>query len=144
MGLNIFDIQIPQFGLLTPLIVMSFVMALAALFVYIFLPNSEFITETESKSSNLEFDNNLKLLLSIGITIFTAFALVQSVTAFYVQDRFEYDLDETAKSTALLLGTMAFMAIVSQLTIVQRYKGCLLYTSPSPRDKRQSRMPSSA
>ena len=26
----------------------------------------------------------------------------------------------------------------------QRSKGCLLYTSPSPRDKRQSRMPSSA
>ena len=25
-----------------------------------------------------------------------------------------------------------------------RSKGCLLYTSPSPRDKRQSRMPSSA
>ena len=24
------------------------------------------------------------------------------------------------------------------------YMGCLLYTSPSPRDKRQSRMPSSA
>ena len=24
------------------------------------------------------------------------------------------------------------------------YKDCLLYTSPSPRDKRQSRMPSSA
>ena len=24
------------------------------------------------------------------------------------------------------------------------YDGCLLYTSPSPRDKRQSRMPSSA
>ena len=25
-----------------------------------------------------------------------------------------------------------------------KYKSCLLYTSPSPRDKRQSRMPSSA
>ena len=25
-----------------------------------------------------------------------------------------------------------------------QYNGCLLYTSPSPRDKRQSRMPSSA
>ena len=25
-----------------------------------------------------------------------------------------------------------------------KYDGCLLYTSPSPRDKRQSRMPSSA
>ena len=28
--------------------------------------------------------------------------------------------------------------------LVSRFKGCLLYTSPSPRDKRQSRMPSSA
>ena len=27
---------------------------------------------------------------------------------------------------------------------VSRYMLCLLYTSPSPRDKRQSRMPSSA
>ena len=27
---------------------------------------------------------------------------------------------------------------------VATLKGCLLYTSPSPRDKRQSRMPSSA
>ena len=26
----------------------------------------------------------------------------------------------------------------------ERFTGCLLYTSPSPRDKRQSRMPSSA
>ena len=26
----------------------------------------------------------------------------------------------------------------------KKLKGCLLYTSPSPRDKRQSRMPSSA
>ena len=28
--------------------------------------------------------------------------------------------------------------------IVQEVRDCLLYTSPSPRDKRQSRMPSSA
>ena len=28
--------------------------------------------------------------------------------------------------------------------LVVKYIGCLLYTSPSPRDKRQSRMPSSA
>ena len=123
VGFNIFDLQIPQFGLLTPLIVMSIVMAIAAIFVYIFLPNNEFDSQTEIKTSDLVFDNNLKLLLSIGITIFTAFAIVQSVTAFYLQDRFDYDLDETAKNTALLLGTMAFMAIISQLTIVQRYKG---------------------
>ena len=28
--------------------------------------------------------------------------------------------------------------------LLGHYKNCLLYTSPSPRDKRQSRMPSSA
>ena len=28
--------------------------------------------------------------------------------------------------------------------LAERFPGCLLYTSPSPRDKRQSRMPSSA
>ena len=28
--------------------------------------------------------------------------------------------------------------------LLENEKGCLLYTSPSPRDKRQSRMPSSA
>ena len=40
--------------------------------------------------------------------------------------RLEYDPNRTA-----------FIALI-------QYKDCLLYTSPSPRDKRQSRMPSSA
>ena len=30
------------------------------------------------------------------------------------------------------------------LTNIERYMGCLLYTSPSPRDRTRSRMPSSA
>ena len=33
---------------------------------------------------------------------------------------------------------------IQQETHVMRLRYCLLYTSPSPRDKRQSRMPSSA
>ena len=32
----------------------------------------------------------------------------------------------------------------SRCGFTPQYEGCLLYTSPSPRDKRQSRMPSSA
>ena len=32
----------------------------------------------------------------------------------------------------------------TQYVCDEAYEGCLLYTSPSPRDKRQSRMPSSA
>ena len=33
---------------------------------------------------------------------------------------------------------------IMEAEVQELYKGCLLYTSPSPRDKRQSRMPSSA
>ena len=33
---------------------------------------------------------------------------------------------------------------VSKQKVHRKRKSCLLYTSPSPRDKRQSRMPSSA
>ena len=123
VGLNIFGINIPQFGLLTPLIVMSILMAIAVVFVYIFLPSGDSVSQAETSGSGIVFDRNLKLLLAVGVIIFTAFALVQSITAFYIQDRFAYNLDETAKTTALLLGTMAFMAIISQLTIVQKYKG---------------------
>jgi len=123
VGLNIFGAQIPQFGLLTPLIVMSLIMTLAAIFVFIYLPNNKTILSSGESRSKIVLDTRLKYLISIGIIIFTAFALVQSITAFYIQDRFNYDLDNTAQTTAILLGTMAFMAIVSQLTIVQRYKG---------------------
>jgi len=123
VGLNIFGTQIPQFGLLTPLIVMSLIMTLAAIFVFIYLPNNKTILSSEESRSKIVLDTRLKYLISIGIIIFTAFALVQSITAFYIQDRFNYDLDSTAQTTAILLGTMAFMAIVSQLTIVQLYKG---------------------
>ena len=123
VGLNIFNIQIQEFGLLTPLIVMSMIMALAAIFVYVYLPNNKIASSEEVKETKIVLDFNLKLLISIGVIIFTAFAIVQSVTAFYIQDRFGYNLDQTAQTTALLLGTMAFMSIVSQLTIVQKYKG---------------------
>ena len=43
------------------------------------------------------------------------------------------------RTISLAVGSLSLLVIaVSQVT------GCLLYTSPSPRDKRQSRMPSSA
>ena len=42
-----------------------------------------------------------------------------------------------------LWGTSMVVRRLATMTLV-RTKDCLLYTSPSPRDKRQSRMPSSA
>ena len=43
-----------------------------------------------------------------------------------------------------LLFFTAFFATMGHFSMTYAFKCCLLYTSPSPRDKRQSRMPSSA
>ena len=123
IGINIFNSKIEGFALLTPLIVMSFLMIVAIFFVLLFLPNKKNADSDEINSERPALDSNLKMLISIGVIVFTSFAIVQSVTAYYIQDRFSLTLDETARSTALLLGTMALMAIVSQLTFVQRFKG---------------------
>ena len=48
--------------------------------------------------------------------------------------------DYLSKVTAVLNKVFIAVTLISAVTIVI----CLLYTSPSPRDKRQSRMPSSA
>ena len=123
IGINIFNSKIEGFALLTPLIVMSFLMIVAIFFVLLFLPNKKNADSNEINSERPALDKNLKMLISIGVIVFTSFAIVQSVTAYYIQDRFSLTLDETARSTALLLGTMALMAIVSQLTFVQKFKG---------------------
>ena len=53
-------------------------------------------------------------------------------------------LGNPGKGRALGVGTVKFTGEVLQGVKNVRYEICLLYTSPSPRDKRQSRMPSSA
>ena len=54
---------------------------------------------------------------------------------------------KSAKAGSFLTGLMAFLALLASGTgIAAGYYAwlCLLYTSPSPRDQRGSRMPSSA
>ena len=54
-------------------------------------------------------------------------------------------LDEALEiSRALSDSEEEFDWIAGGTDLLPNYKCCLLYTSPSPRDKRQSRMPSSA
>ena len=53
--------------------------------------------------------------------------------------------DERLAPLAELAGTTTIIpAAIEMVDIAGLVEGCLLYTSPSPRDKRQSRMPSSA
>ena len=56
----------------------------------------------------------------------------------------EVNLDYTARPVVLLLRSNAPIRWKVNLADGAHVHACLLYTSPSPRDKRQSRMPSSA
>ena len=56
----------------------------------------------------------------------------------------------SVKDSELLLGTWQGIYLfehrldAQKRTIIHHFIGCLLYTSPSPRDRQKSRMPSSA
>ena len=57
-----------------------------------------------------------------------------------------HDDDQTKLSRRQIVGTAALGAagVAGSIGLTKTIETCLLYTSPSPRDKRQARMPSSA
>ena len=68
-----------------------------------------------------------------GATITAAPAIAQSKTELTIVSTWPRDFP------GLGISAQRLVERISELS-----EGCLLYTSPSPRDKRQSRMPSSA
>ena len=95
------------------------------LVVIFFLPESKLLDPNQDSEGSLTttLDSNLRLLILIGTLVFTAFAIIQSVTAFYLQDKFSLDYYQTASATAMSLGAMAISSIIVQLTFVQRFSG---------------------
>ena len=59
-------------------------------------------------------------------------------------DRARRLLKQTSRSIVEITSMCGFVSTTHFSRCYRKYMGCLLYTSPSPRDKRQSRMPSSA
>ena len=52
--------------------------------------------------------------------------------------------EESEDAIQISRGMIYFACIAFSVTIYLANHGCLLYTSPSPRDRQKSRMPSSA
>ena len=92
--------------------------------------------------------SNLSRLEKTGI-LFAIAASAASISGFQLDKYFEKHADPSGVWKAESPGGMAYSKClyVQELTD-RKYNAwmldCLLYTSPSPRDKRQSRMPSSA
>ena len=92
-----------------------------------------------SKSTHL---NDLENIMAKGRLVMLTLA---GPTTYFEDGRgkngFDYLL---AKAFADSLGVELEIKVMPTLRSLLLSVGCLLYTSPSPRDKRQSRMPSSA
>ena len=119
---TIFPASFEPYGRLIPLLIMSALMLLALGFVYFYLPESYKKPEEDHPSSEFNFDKKNLLLISTGVLIFSSFAIIQSITAFYLQDTFSFSILMTQQKLGVALGCMALTSIMAQLTIVQKVK----------------------
>ena len=119
---TIFPTSFEPYGRLIPLLIMSVLMLLALSFVYFYLPESFEKQEEADQSSGFNLDKKNLLLISTGVLIFSSFAIIQSITAFYLQDTFSFSILMTQQKLGIALGCMALTSILAQLTIVQKVK----------------------
>ena len=118
----IFPASLEPYGRLIPLLFMSFLMMMALVFVYFYLPESLVKQEANSSGQGFNFDKSNLMLISTGVLSFSSFAIIQSISAFYLQDTFSLSILATQQSLGIALGFMALTSIVAQLTIVQKIK----------------------
>ena len=82
----------------------------------------------------------MKIGLSVSVVSFSAFAAVSNIS---VTAEAAYLAADVAAKTIIFDGADRPL-VLPQTNLVSESVTCLLYTSPSPRDVEESRMPSSA
>ena len=87
-------------------------------------------------------DKQAKLL--IGIFSVVVLVAVSFLSKFTITVELPFDKHIFALLNALLNTAVAFLLVAALVAVKQKKYTCLLYTSPSPRDRTRSRMPSSA
>ena len=81
----------------------------------------------------------------IAIIAFVLYALAVTLYVFLFTKKLKKWPYVVGELTEISIGpTVEFRTFAGRVKYTDEVNGCLLYTSPSPRDKRQSRMPSSA
>ena len=77
----------------------------------------------------------------VGFTFFVGCMAMMAASAFFFLSMSSFD--NKWRTSILVSGLITFIAAV-HYWYMRDYWACLLYTSPSPRDRQKSRMPSSA
>ena len=90
-----------------------------------------------------EANNDLARAQIRLVSLVNAPELLKNLQAIEIMPQVSPDLEARGLDIASRVNT-AIQRRPEVADIIQQIKSCLLYTSPSPRDKRQSRMPSSA
>ena len=99
------------------------------------------ITNLSDRKKLKEIANEIDVPLGAGLIVRTAGA---KRTKIEIKRDYEYLQRLWEQIRELTLKSIAPSKIYEEGDLIKRSISCLLYTSPSPRDKRQSRMPSSA
>ena len=94
------------------------------------------------------FGDTLSHSALLGVTLAYAFSINIALSVFIISGIVAILLLSLQKRTKLagdsLLGLLAHSTLAVGLVLIGFLSSCLLYTSPSPRDVEESRMPSSA
>ena len=84
------------------------------------------------------------LLLVFSNSILKPCSIVEEYISDLCQEKIYTYCNDSRKHTSVFLAYGMFTVITLRIYLLRWDKGCLLYTSPSPRDLSTSRMPSSA
>ena len=100
---------------------------------------------SSQKSAAARTDQGAPISVTVAGAVLVLGAILFSCKAILVKLSLPYGIDPVSLlALRMIFAVPAYIAILTFCLRSKQAKHCLLYTSPSPRDQRGSRMPSSA
>ena len=111
-----------RFGLVVPFYAVAAGAGLSALAMWFLVPRSSVSVRNERRPALKFWDPRLRLILLVGLALYTTFASMQQTSAFFLQDRLGYDALRTAETAGVALAIAALVMILVQGGFIPRYK----------------------